>query len=68
MFYYRVREAIEKSGKTYRQIAEEAGVDLSTLARVASAKTSRDYNLTLRTLDGLCRVLNCKPDELVKRK
>lgn len=66
MFVYTVREAIKKSGKTYRAIAEGARIDLSTLVRLSQAKTSADYNASVRTIDALCRLLNCQPDMLLK--
>lgn len=68
MFELSIRSAIRKSGKTYRAIAEASGLDLSTLVRLAQAKTDRDYNATLRTIDALCRVLGCRPERVMRYK
>ncbi len=68
MFYYTIKKAIKESGKTYREVAERAGINLSTLVRLSQAQTSKDYNLCLRTLDGLCNSLDVKPDVLINYK
>jgi DNA-binding Xre family transcriptional regulator len=66
MFKYFFRDAIHASGKTYRQLSNETDINLSTLVRLGQAQTSEERNVTLRTVDTLCRVLQCRPERLVR--
>ena len=68
MFYYRIKDIIKGSGQTYREIAKKSGVDLSTLVRLSKAQSQKDFNLTLQTLDKLCRYFKKKPWDFIKYK
>lgn len=68
MFYYHFKNAIQRSGLTYRAVASGASIDLSTLVRLSQAKTSEDYNLSLRSLDSLCQFMKCRPEDIITYK
>lgn len=65
----KLREAMEayrhRSGEriTYEQLAVVTGLSRATLESIA---TRPDYNASLRTIDKICRALDCAPCDLLE--
>lgn len=51
-----------EAGVSQVQMAKRLGLSRSTLNRLEAA----DQNMTLRTLDRLCRALKCRPRDLLE--
>lgn len=69
MITYKFRKLFEESGKSLREIAKDVGVSHVTLARLAQAKSSNDYNVGADVLDKLSKYFECKNiNELIELK
>lgn len=66
MIYYKIPQLFEKSGKSYRQLAGEIGLAYVTIAKIANARTAKDYDLGSRVIDKLCRYFKCKPEDVLQ--
>ena len=65
MIEVRLRQLLEKQGRTRYWLAKESGIDYATLARIERAvHTNR---IELRVLDEICRALDCQPGDILVR-
>lgn len=69
MIVVKLREAMtsyrERTGVslTYKSLAKRAGISQATVEALGSRAT---YNTTLRTVDRLCRALDCEVTDLLE--
>jgi putative transcriptional regulator len=63
MIEVRLKQLLEDRGRTRYWLAKESGIDYTTLARIEAAEQSN--RIELRVLDGICRVLECQPGDML---
>ena len=61
----RLKQLLEKQGRTRYWLAQESGINYDTLARIEGAEHSN--RIELRVLDEICRALDCQPGDLLVR-
>lgn len=61
----RLKQILEKQGRTRYWLAKASGINYDTLARIESAEDSN--RIELRVLDQICRALECQPGDLLVR-
>ena len=65
MIEVRLKQLLEKQGRTRYWLAKESGINYDTLARIESAE---HFNrIELRVLDEICRALDCQPGDVLVR-
>ena len=65
MIEVRLKQILEKQGRTRYWLAKESGIDYDTLARIERAvHTNR---IELRVLDEICKALDCQPGDILVR-
>jgi putative transcriptional regulator len=63
MIEVRLKQVLEKQGRTRYWLAKESGINYDTLARI---ETAEHFNrIELRVLDAICRGLNCQPGDIL---
>jgi len=63
MIEVRLKQLLEKRGRTRYWLAKESGINYDTLARI---ETAEHFNrIELRVLDGICRALECQPGDIL---
>jgi len=65
MIQVRLKELLEARGKSRYWLAQETGIQFSTLTRIERAESSN--RIELRVLDEICRALECQPGDLLIR-
>ena len=65
MIEVRLKQLLEKQGRTRYWLAKESGINYDTLARIESAEHSN--RIELRVLDEICRALDCQPGDVLVR-
>lgn len=69
MIYYKFGELFESSGLSYRALEKKIGIGYVTLNKIGRAKSQKDYDLTVSTLNMICDYFKVKPkDVLVWRR
>lgn len=69
MIYYKFSELFESSGLSYRALEKKIGIGYVTLNKIGRAKSQKDYDLTVSTLNMICDYFKVKPkDVLVWRR
>ena len=63
MIDVRLKQILEKRGRTRYWLAKESGINYDTLARIETAELSN--RIELRVLDGICRALECQPGDML---
>jgi putative transcriptional regulator len=61
----RLKQILEKQGRTRYWLAKESGINYDTLTRIENAEDSN--RIELRVLDQICRALVCQPGDLLVR-
>jgi DNA-binding Xre family transcriptional regulator len=59
---------MEKSGKSYRTLADDIGLAYATIAKLANAKDQNDYDISAYALDKLCRYFKCDVGDILEYK
>jgi putative transcriptional regulator len=63
MIEVRLKQLLEKRGRTRYWLAKESGINYDTLARIEGAE---HFNrIELRVLDEICRALECQPGDIL---
>ena len=62
MIIIKLEEMMKKRNISLTELAEKVGI---TLANMSILKTGKARGLRLSTLNKLCKVLKCKPGELI---
>lgn len=65
MLVCKLAEIMQKKNLTLEKLSKLSGVNLSTLEKYYGNTIKR---INFRTLDKLCKTLNCKFDDLFKRE
>jgi len=65
MIEVRLKQILEKQGRTRYWLAKESGIDYDTLARIERAEHTN--RIELRVLDEICRALDCQPGDILVR-
>lgn len=63
MIEVRLKDVLESRGRSRYWLAQETGIQYKTLARIDRAESSN--RIELRTLDRICRALQCQPGDLL---
>ena len=63
MIEVKLKDLLESRGRTRYWLAQETGIQYKTLARIDRAESSN--RIELRTLDRICRALQCQPGDLL---
>jgi len=63
MIEVKLKDLLESRGRTRYWLAQETGIQYKTLARIDRAEASN--RIELRTLDKICRALQCQPGDLL---
>jgi putative transcriptional regulator len=63
MIEVRLKQVLEKRGRTRYWLAKESGINYDTLARI---ETAEHFNrIELRVLDAICSALKCQPGDIL---
>jgi putative transcriptional regulator len=63
MIEVRLKQILEKRGRTRYWLAKESGINYDTLARI---ETAEHFNrIELRVLDAICSALKCQPGDIL---
>ena len=64
MFSYKplLKQLIDK-GMTKTQLREKLGISMATLAKI-----SKDEYISMKVLDDICNLLNCKIEDIVEHQ
>ena len=65
MIEVRLKQILEKQGRTRYWLAKESGINYDTLTRIETAEHSN--RIELRVLDEICRALDCQPGDVLVR-
>lgn len=65
MIEVRLKEFLEKRGRTRYWLAKESGINYDTLARIERAEHTN--RIELRVLDEICKALDCQPGDILVR-
>ena len=65
MIEVRLKQILEKQGRTRYWLAKESGIDYDTLARIERAEHTN--RIELRVLDEICKALDCQPGDILVR-
>jgi len=62
MIEVRLKQILEKRGRTRYWLAKESGINYDTLSRI---ETAEHFNrIELRVLDAICSALKCQPGDI----
>lgn len=58
--YYKLLDILNKRHMTREQLKNAAGISSATMTKI-----SKQESVTLKTVDSICRVLECQPGDLL---
>lgn len=65
MVYLSIKEMLKKRNKTKYWLVKQMESDYTTIGDMIDNKT---ISIRFETIDKLCRLLECEPEDIIKRK
>lgn len=65
MIYYKFAKLFKSSGLSYRALEKRIGIGYVTLNKIGRAKSQKDYDLTISTLNLICGYFKVKPEDVL---